>query len=41
MRKITGMILLVTKLGATLDFKSALAPYLIERAKQVKYDTML
>lgn len=27
-RKITGMILLANKLGATLDFKGALAPYL-------------
>jgi predicted unusual protein kinase regulating ubiquinone biosynthesis (AarF/ABC1/UbiB family) len=34
-RKITGMILLANKLGATLDFKSALAPYLIERARQL------
>jgi predicted unusual protein kinase regulating ubiquinone biosynthesis (AarF/ABC1/UbiB family) len=33
-RKITGMILLANKLGATLDFKNALAPYLIESAKQ-------
>jgi predicted unusual protein kinase regulating ubiquinone biosynthesis (AarF/ABC1/UbiB family) len=32
-RKITGMILLANKLGATLDFKSALAPYLIESTK--------
>jgi predicted unusual protein kinase regulating ubiquinone biosynthesis (AarF/ABC1/UbiB family) len=34
-RKITGMILLANKLGATLDFKSALAPYLIESSTQV------
>jgi predicted unusual protein kinase regulating ubiquinone biosynthesis (AarF/ABC1/UbiB family) len=33
-RKITGMILLANKLGATLDFKNALAPYLIESANQ-------
>jgi predicted unusual protein kinase regulating ubiquinone biosynthesis (AarF/ABC1/UbiB family) len=33
-RKITGMILLANKLGATLDFKSALAPYLTKSAKQ-------
>jgi predicted unusual protein kinase regulating ubiquinone biosynthesis (AarF/ABC1/UbiB family) len=33
-RKITGIILLANKLGATLDFKSALAPYLMESAKQ-------
>ncbi|MFT5852459.1 MAG: putative unusual protein kinase regulating ubiquinone biosynthesis (AarF/ABC1/UbiB family) [Colwellia sp.] len=32
-RKITGIILLANKLGATLDFKSALAPYLMESAK--------
>jgi predicted unusual protein kinase regulating ubiquinone biosynthesis (AarF/ABC1/UbiB family) len=31
-RKITGMILLANKLGATLDFKTALAPYLLEKA---------
>lgn len=37
-RKITGMILLANKLGATLDFKSALAPYLLESAKQLKAD---
>jgi len=29
-RKITGMILLTNKLGATLDFKGALAPYLLQ-----------
>ncbi len=29
-RKITGMILLANKLGATLDFKGALAPYLLQ-----------
>ncbi|MFQ3236509.1 MAG: hypothetical protein ACI9C4_002081, partial [Paraglaciecola sp.] len=28
-RKITGMILLANKLGATLDFKGVLAPYLL------------
>lgn len=33
-RKITGIILLANKLGATLDFKSVLAPYLVESAKQ-------
>lgn len=33
-RKITGIILLANKLGATLDFKSVLAPYLRQRAKQ-------
>ena len=31
-RNITGMILLANKLGATLDFKTALAPYLLEKA---------
>ena len=30
-RKITGMILLANKLGATLDFKGVLAPYLARR----------
>lgn len=29
-RKVTGMILLANKLGATLDFKGALAPYLLQ-----------
>jgi predicted unusual protein kinase regulating ubiquinone biosynthesis (AarF/ABC1/UbiB family) len=29
-RKITGMILLANKLGATLDFKGVLAPYLLQ-----------
>jgi predicted unusual protein kinase regulating ubiquinone biosynthesis (AarF/ABC1/UbiB family) len=29
-RKITGMILLVNKLGATLDYKGVLAPYLLQ-----------
>jgi predicted unusual protein kinase regulating ubiquinone biosynthesis (AarF/ABC1/UbiB family) len=38
-RKITGMILLANKLGATLDFKSALAPYLLESAKQLNDET--
>lgn len=33
-RKITGIILLANKLGATLDFKSVLAPYLRQSAKQ-------
>jgi hypothetical protein len=33
-RKITGMILLANKLGATLDFKGVLAPYLMQSAKQ-------
>ena len=33
-RKITGIILLANKLGATLDFKSVLALYLRQRAKQ-------
>jgi predicted unusual protein kinase regulating ubiquinone biosynthesis (AarF/ABC1/UbiB family) len=33
-RKITGIILLANKLGATLNFKSVLAPYLVESAKQ-------
>jgi hypothetical protein len=28
-RKVTGMILLANKLGATLDFKGILAPYLL------------
>ncbi|MFT7260868.1 MAG: hypothetical protein ACI9MS_002740, partial [Glaciecola sp.] len=35
-RKITGMILLANKLGATLDFKTALAPYLLEKAEITK-----
>jgi predicted unusual protein kinase regulating ubiquinone biosynthesis (AarF/ABC1/UbiB family) len=35
-RKITGMILLVNKLGATLDFKTVLAPYLLEKAAITK-----
>ncbi|MFT6896281.1 MAG: putative unusual protein kinase regulating ubiquinone biosynthesis (AarF/ABC1/UbiB family) [Paraglaciecola sp.] len=30
-RKITGMILLANKLGATLDFKGVLAPYLLPK----------
>ncbi|MBA6288757.1 AarF/ABC1/UbiB kinase family protein [Colwellia sp. MB3u-4] len=38
-RKITGMILLANKLGATLDFKSALAPYLMKSAKQLNDET--
>jgi predicted unusual protein kinase regulating ubiquinone biosynthesis (AarF/ABC1/UbiB family) len=38
-RKITGMILLANKLGATLDFKSALAPYLLEGTKQLNDET--
>jgi len=38
-RKITGMILLANKLGATLDFKSALAPYLTKSAKQQNDET--
>ncbi|MBA6351380.1 MULTISPECIES: AarF/ABC1/UbiB kinase family protein [unclassified Colwellia] len=38
-RKITGMILLANKLGATLDFKSTLAPYLLESAKQLNDET--
>ncbi|TWX59372.1 ABC1 kinase family protein [Colwellia hornerae] len=38
-RKITGMILLANKLGATLDFKSALAPYLRESAKKLSDET--
>jgi hypothetical protein len=29
-RKITGMILLANKLGATLDYKGVLAPYLLQ-----------
>ncbi len=33
-RKITGIILLANKLGATLDFKIILAPYLMQSAKQ-------
>jgi predicted unusual protein kinase regulating ubiquinone biosynthesis (AarF/ABC1/UbiB family) len=33
-RKITGMILLANKLGATLDFKGILAPYIVQSAKQ-------
>ena len=33
-RKITGMILLANKLGATLDFKGALAPYLMASVKR-------
>jgi predicted unusual protein kinase regulating ubiquinone biosynthesis (AarF/ABC1/UbiB family) len=32
-RKVTGMILLANKLGATLDFKGVLAPYLMQSAK--------
>ena len=31
-RKITGMILLANKLGATLDFKGVLAPYIASKA---------
>ena len=38
-RKITGMILLANKLGATLDFKSALTPYLIGSVKQLNDET--
>jgi predicted unusual protein kinase regulating ubiquinone biosynthesis (AarF/ABC1/UbiB family) len=38
-RKITGIILLANKLGATLDFKSALAPYLMENTKQPNDET--
>ncbi|MBA6328293.1 AarF/ABC1/UbiB kinase family protein [Colwellia sp. MB02u-6] len=38
-RKITGIILLANKLGATLDFKSALAPYLTKSAKQLNDET--
>jgi predicted unusual protein kinase regulating ubiquinone biosynthesis (AarF/ABC1/UbiB family) len=38
-RKITGMILLVNKLGATLDFKGVLAPYLMQSAKQPSDET--
>tara|TARA_R110001583_G_scaffold82363_3_gene218596 strand:- start:8958 stop:10304 length:1347 start_codon:yes stop_codon:yes gene_type:complete len=38
-RKITGIILLANKLGATVDFKSALAPYLMERPKQPNDET--
>ena len=30
-RKLTGMILLANKLGATLDYKGVLAPYLKKR----------
>lgn len=33
-RKITGIILLANKLGATLDFKIILAPYLMQSTKQ-------
>jgi len=38
-RKITGMILLANKLGATLDFKGALAPYLMQSATQPSDET--
>jgi hypothetical protein len=38
-RKITGMILLANKLGATLDFKSALTPYLTKSTKQANDET--
>jgi len=34
-RKITGMILLVNKLGATLDFKGVLAPYLLQKKAKI------